>query len=250
MAAEGERTAVSLQGEFGFEVDGEASRLVGSGVAELCGDEGPEDIFVVEGVRISEKPFGCRLVAVAGAAETLHAPERKPSVAHPVEEVASEDSAAACQPAAQPEPETAPRTLVEGFAGPGGTHAVVSAAAPHLQFVAEDPDVGLADQDVLAVGEEVVEGPREHHAVVACDAVPRAEPFVRYADRLQPGRFGRERHPLGAEYCDGVAPQLLQVVPQRTPLVRGQRLAVNGDDDLYFRSHAVSFSGSRPRWAR
>ena len=125
--------------------------------------------------------------------------------------------------------------VVNPAADPGRSHAVVPPVAPGGQLVAENPGVGMADQDVLRVGEQVVKGRRKHHPVVTRYSVAAAQPLRADGHRPHYGKLGRnalDRHIRRVQQHDRMASQNPHGLGERRPLLRREHGAVNGNQDF------------------
>ena len=247
LAAAGEAEAVCGGG-----VEGEGEGLRRVGVAETVGDGGPEYILVVE-VRAHGEVFGGAIgIQAARLDEGGGAAQREASVADASVEVGAAFQAAAVARALAPRhvvPDDG--QVVHRAAHPGGGDAVVAAGGPLRQLVAEDPGVGVADEDVVPRLAEAVESLREHHGVVSRNAVARAEPLVAHAHDVGRGgklRVGPHVEALGCDVRHVVCGEHAHVVGYGASFVVGGAGTVDGYQDTYLHRPLLFRVEQRPQF--
>ena len=223
-------------------VDRETQRFVGRRITEFTRHDRPEHIFVMEMARIGEVALGLRAVGRTSPPERLHTAQRQPAVADAaVKHLPRSLSPATFHLLPPLHILFDQRQIVKRPPKPRRRHAVVAPPAPVAQLVAENPCVGMADQDIFGIGKRRIELLAEHHAVVTRNAVAPAEPLVADGARLQPQfpAAGGRRHPPGMKHRERPCGQHADVVPQRRLLV-GRQLPIDGNDDAHERTGGIS----------
>lgn len=185
------------------------------------------------------KPLDLVAVPFAGNPETLHAAQRKTSVSDlPVERLPDHPARPLCTAKPPSQVLLQNRQIIHFAADPGSGHTVVSPAAPVAEFVPENPSVGMADQEIFVIAEQLVESGRKHHPVVSCNPVLAAQPFVRHLPNRQSGELTPDRrtiHTAGNQEFDRIIfLQHPDSLPQRRPFPDGQFRPVNRNDDHHF----------------
>ena len=96
------------------------------------------------------------LVFCAGVSERADPTQREAAVADAAERVEPVHESLRVECLLQVEPCPGNEMLVSRVLDPRCPHIVIAFLAPCLQFIAEYPHVGLADENILHVGKQVV----------------------------------------------------------------------------------------------
>ena len=208
MAPHRQATAAQTVAIAGIGVEREPQRLLLRRITKPFGNDGPENILVAQVVAHRTKPLDLVAVFFARGPKTLHAAKRKTSVSDlPVERLPDHPARPLCTAKPPPQVLLQNRQIIHFAADPGSGHTVVSPTAPVGEFVPENPGVGMADQEIFVIAEQLVESGRKHHPVVSRNPVLAAQPFVRHLPNRQSGELTPDRraiHTAGNQEFDRI----------------------------------------------